>query len=105
VQIRPATTLVNGYIQFSVAGELSRSAGGVGRMRDAANDENAVIFTKKHTAEFEAIRDAVLAAVTTPAAAAPDVTDQLSKLAALHEAGVLTDHEFADKKADLLARL
>lgn len=63
VQIKPATALVNGFIQFSVAGEITRSAGGTGRMMDAAKDENAVIFTKKQTADFEALRDAVLAAV------------------------------------------
>lgn len=34
-----------------------------------------------------------------------DVFEQLRKLAGLHEAGVLTDEEFSQKKADLLARL
>ncbi|WP_284763572.1 SHOCT domain-containing protein [Arthrobacter sp. efr-133-R2A-63] len=34
-----------------------------------------------------------------------DVTEMLSKLAALHEAGILTDDEFSAKKAELLARL
>lgn len=61
VQVRPATMLVNGFIQLSVAGEVTRSAGGVGRLQDAAKDENAVIFTKKQTADIEAFRDAVLA--------------------------------------------
>lgn len=61
VQIRPATMLVNGFIQLSVSGETSRSSGGTGRLQDAANDENSVIFTKKQTADFEALRDAVLA--------------------------------------------
>ncbi len=34
-----------------------------------------------------------------------DVTEQISKLAALHAQGILTDAEFADKKAELLRRL
>lgn len=34
-----------------------------------------------------------------------DVLDAISKLAALHEAGVLTDEEFNNKKAELLARI
>ncbi len=48
VQIRPATLLANGFIQFSVAGEGTRSSGGAGRLQHAANDENSVIFTKKN---------------------------------------------------------
>lgn len=39
------------------------------------------------------------------AAAPPDIADQLRKLADLHSAGVLTDEEFAAKKADLLNRM
>jgi len=38
-------------------------------------------------------------------AAVPDVTDQIAKLASLHAQGILTDAEFADKKAELLKRL
>jgi Short C-terminal domain len=37
-----------------------------------------------------------------PAAPAPDPIEQLEKLAALHQQGVLTDAEFADQKAKLL---
>jgi len=35
----------------------------------------------------------------------PDALDQLKKLAELHAAGILTDDEFAAKKADLLDRM
>ena len=38
-----------------------------------------------------------------PAAPAPDMIGQLKELAALREQGVLTDAEFADQKARLLA--
>jgi hypothetical protein len=37
-----------------------------------------------------------------PVAAAPDVVEQLTKLAQLKEAGVLTDEEFAAQKARIL---
>lgn len=37
--------------------------------------------------------------------ATPDAADQLRKLGELRDAGVLTDDEFAAKKAELLARL
>ncbi|MEW1705935.1 SHOCT domain-containing protein [Microbacterium sp. NPDC089190] len=39
-----------------------------------------------------------------PAAPAPDITAQLQQLAGLRDAGVLTEEEFATKKAELLAR-
>ena len=38
-----------------------------------------------------------------PVAAAPDVADQLQKLAALRDQGILTDDEFAAQKAKLLS--
>jgi hypothetical protein len=34
-----------------------------------------------------------------------DVAEQITKLAALHAQGILTDAEFSDKKAELLKRL
>ena len=37
-----------------------------------------------------------------PAPAAPDMSDELTKLAQLHEQGILTDEEFAAKKAQIL---
>lgn len=53
--------------------------------------------------------DATPAAVAAPAPDRPppggDVLATLEKLAALHARGVLTDREFSDTKADLLARL
>lgn len=38
-------------------------------------------------------------------AAQPDVVAQIAKLASLHDAGIFTDEEFAEKKAQLLDRL
>jgi len=38
-------------------------------------------------------------------ATAPDIPDQLRKLAELKEQGIVTDEEFQTKKAELLARL
>ena len=38
-------------------------------------------------------------------ASAPDVADQLVKLASLRDAGVLTEEEFAAKKTELLSRM
>jgi uncharacterized RDD family membrane protein YckC len=40
-----------------------------------------------------------------PTAAPEDIASQLEKLAALHKSGILTDEEFAAKKAELLSRM
>jgi hypothetical protein len=99
--------MTNGYITFSLLGNVDRAQG----MTEATKDENSVIFTRNHAAEFLAIREVVEArimhgAMGAPAQAAPlpDVADQLAKLAALRDQGVLTDEEFAAQKAKLLAQ-
>jgi hypothetical protein len=48
---------------------------------------------------------AVAAAPAAPAAAAPDPVERLRKLDELLKAGVLTEAEFAEKKAEILAQL
>lgn len=45
------------------------------------------------------------ASAPTPQPARPDLTEQLTKLGQLRDAGILTEEEFATKKADLLSRL
>jgi hypothetical protein len=45
------------------------------------------------------------AAAPDPAAPVTDIADQIAKLAALRDQGILTDQEFDTKKADLLNRL
>lgn len=55
-------------------------------------------------AQDKASRDALAQWVATaPGAAAPTPADQLTKLADLRNAGVLTDEEFAAQKAKILA--
>lgn len=108
VKFKSATSLVNGYIQFSVSGESSKKSIGFGKSQDASKDENAVLFRKSALGDFEAIRDAIReaqAAGPQPVVAAPDLADQLAKLAALRDQGVLTEEEFAAKKAQLLERM
>lgn len=43
--------------------------------------------------------------VATEGAAPPDVAEQITRLASLRDAGILTDEEFAAKKVELLKRL
>jgi hypothetical protein len=111
VQFKPATALMNGYLQFSVQGEVSQRNNQLGsRVGNAAKDENSVIFTKKQQAEFQELSDALTEAVRTAhqpqtVVAAPDLADQLHKLAGLRDSGILTSEEFEAKKADILSRM
>ena len=46
-----------------------------------------------------------LAPAPAPSSGQPDVLEQIAKLAALRDQGVLTEEEFSAKKADLLSRM
>lgn len=110
VQWKPAGGMVNGFIQFTVPGGVEKRSSFGRQTTDAAHDENSVVFTKKQMPDFAKLREAVQSAIEAqqqPSAApsAPDVTDQLRKLGELRAAGVLTDTEFENKKAELLNRL
>lgn len=73
---------------------------------------NNIDFRFAHK-EAQQFRDALMALVLQPSsppaapaptpAAAPDLADQLMKLAALRDSGILTEDEFATQKARLLA--
>lgn len=61
-------------------------------------------------AAFREVRDLRAAAaapvpVQVPLPAEPDAIDQLRKLGELHQAGILTDEEFASTKAEILERM
>lgn len=106
VQFKPANRVTNGYIQFSMTGS-SENKGGI---RDATKDENSVMFQKKAMPDFIAVREHVEAYLTTRigntggAQAAPDLADQLTRLAGLRDQGILSDEEFNTQKAKLLAQ-
>jgi hypothetical protein len=111
IQIKPASPL-EGFIQFSIGGGNEVKSRFGRQSWDARSDENSMPFALMEQAQFEALRDAIeasLAAPTAsteaPAAVAPDALDQLRKLAELRDAGVLTEHEFTEKKAVLMQRL
>lgn len=63
VQLKPAGALVNGYIQFTIpGGNEIRSQTGRATF-DAGKDENSVVFTRKQSPAFQALHDAVMAAI------------------------------------------
>ena len=51
------------------------------------------------------VAEAQQAGQAATSATVPDVTDQLRKLGELRDAGIVTEEEFAAKKAELLSRL
>lgn len=115
VQIKQAGALVNGFIQFTVPGGNERRSAFGQQTVNAAQDENSVVFIKSDEPAFLQLRDMIEAAqlqLTKPSAGTPvnassgaDVMAQLQQLGQLKEAGILTDEEFASKKAELLSRL
>jgi hypothetical protein len=97
----------NGFIQFTIPGGIEASR----RIRDVARNDDTVIFSTFHTAEFEAVRAYIEQkiierhagpVVVAAPQAAPDLADQIRKLAALRDEGLLTPEEFDAQKAKLL---
>jgi hypothetical protein len=107
VQLKPASMTVRGFIQFTFAGgNESRSRFGKQSV-DAAKDENSVLFTKKQQSDFESLRAAIEEAIQarhqSGSGAAPvSAAEEIAKLAALRDSGVLTDEEFVAHKAKLV---
>lgn len=111
VQWKPPGGVVNGFIQFTIAGG-NESRSRMGRQTtDAAKDENSVIVTKKQAPEFGALRAAVEDAIIqrhqpqqNVATAAPQASklDQLRQLGELRDSGVLSTEEFESEKAQIM---
>lgn len=106
VQWREPGGLMNGFIQIAHSGSQESKGGTF----DAVKDENSIVFVKKAAPDFARIRDFIqerisLAHAPQPAQAASAPTslaDELTKLAALRDQGVLTPEEFDAQKARLL---
>jgi hypothetical protein len=115
VQLKPAGALVNGFIQFTIPGGVERRSSFGSQTVKAAEDENSMVFIKTDEAAFLQLRDRVEEAqynlsrppgsVPPAVPAGPDIMAQLKQLGQLRDAGVLTEEEFASKKAELLSRL
>jgi hypothetical protein len=111
VQWKPAGAFVNGFIQFTVPGGNERRSAFGSQTSSAAQDENSVVFTKQQQPEFEKLRAALDQAIAAqhapqaPVAAVPaSLADELTKLAALRDQGVLNPAEFEQQKARLLGQ-
>lgn len=94
--------MTTGYIQFQTVGSQDNKGGVTG----AVQDENTVIFGGKNNYKIaEEIKRRIEEMVHQPlvAQSAPvSVADELTKLAALRDQGLLTEDEFDEQKRTLL---
>lgn len=101
IQFREPDHGISGYIQFSLLGALESRAG----IWDASRDENTVLFTPDQRDGFADLRDRLERRLARPPQApVASVADELTKLAGLRDAGVLTTAEFDRQKGALLDR-
>lgn len=116
IQFKPATTLFLGSIQLSIEGETARSyrpnsLAGIAHNTDIAKDENAILFAKGATTDFQEMAATIRAAIDTRNVTAnPQIftdgpLEQIAKLGALLSSGLLTQAEFDTKKASILSRI
>ena len=96
VQFKEAGSWLAGFIQFSIKG-------GIEWHGPVNQDENALQFDKALNENFRSLRDFVQERMARPTGSqGVSIADELAKLAALKEQGVLTEQEFLDQKAKLL---
>ncbi len=99
IQLKLPGELTSGYIQFSVLGGIESGRG----IFDATTDENSVLFVGDQGARMVALRDYVERQLSAPTkSAGGSVADEIAKLAALKDQGLLTESEFSSQKANLL---
>lgn len=100
-----ARTAVVAGTATAVAGSVSRS----GQQKAAAKQAQAEAVAQQQAAEQQAQVDAAVQqalanqAATASGSQSDATVEQLQKLAELHQAGVLSDEEFAAMKAKVLA--
>lgn len=64
VQFKAASLTTRGFIQFTIPGGNEKTRrGGLSSTIDAAKDENSVLFKRSQEADFQAVRNAVEAAL------------------------------------------
>ena len=98
-----AAGILNGYIQFSVTGEVSSKGGAFA----AGYDENTVFFKKNNLKVAEDIRAFLEERILNKSSSSPmtqplSSADELKKFKELLDAGIITQEEFDAKKKQLL---
>jgi hypothetical protein len=111
--IRVEIGSISGTVTISAAGaEVQPQFTFIPGTHDPAKAANAVKLdvtqfdqAKRGAAAIRSLIAAYASHVSQPAAAHADPSDQLRKLAELRDEGILTDDEFATKKAEILGRM
>ena len=87
-----------GYIRFTVGATPPL------RISEIQRDKNAVCFSRRETTDFERIKEAIEKKMVSlrEGGAKPSNLDELEKLAALRDKGIITEEEFQAKKKQLL---
>jgi hypothetical protein len=108
VQWKPAGFTANGFIQFTIPGGNEIKSRFGNQSQAALHDENSVVFGRSQQPEFERIRAAIEQAIAArhapqqQAPAAASVADELTKLGALLQQGLITQQDFDTAKRRLL---
>ncbi len=106
VQYKAPSAMFNGALEFSLAGANETKSKFGKNNQQASQNENAVIMRKSALAEFDALVAAINAAIAARSNPGPVLAlsgaDEVMKLAALRDAGILSDDEFAAAKAKAL---
>ncbi|MBC8095532.1 MAG: DUF4339 domain-containing protein [Akkermansiaceae bacterium] len=95
---------MRGYIQFTIPGGLESKGG----MFDAVADENTFLFDEQNNAQVEVAKNYIesrMKEIRSPQptnTVTPSLGDELTKLAALKNQGLLTDEEFQAAKKLLI---
>jgi hypothetical protein len=100
IMFKKAGWAFNGYIRFHFMG----GAEGRGGILRATRDENTIMFNSFQQKPFEALKIAIEQRMTESKnqTTAPSYLDELEKLAALRDKGIITEEEFIAKKIVLL---
>lgn len=86
-----------------VSGLWKATNGAKGGLPQATADENSVMFNAKQQSTFEDLKAEIEQRIAQPSTShMVSTADELEKLAALRERGILTEEEFAAKKKQLL---
>lgn len=104
IQLKKAR-LTSGYIQFTVSGG-NESRGGI---FSATKDENTFMFIHKHNDVMTEIKDYIesrMAESRVPqtSVSIASLSDEIQKLAQLHEQGILSAEEFQSAKNRLITK-
>jgi hypothetical protein len=104
VQYKKAGGFTNGYLQFSLLGGIESRGG----LLAATQDENTFMFASKLNKKVEEIKKYIenkvesLKETASQKQSPLSISDELEKLAALKEKGIITEEEFQSAKKQLI---